>query len=262
MDIVTDLRQAIDAPTWVENNIPRIKLDSVQKSILRSNAKQIIYLACRQAGKSETASLLSLHMAIYRPSSLILLLSPSLRQSSELFRKVSDHANECLNLPGKTEDSKLFCTFENGSRIVSLPGREATVRGYAAVDLLVVDEAALVPDSLYMSIRPMLAISGGRLLLISSPHGARGFFFETWVRGGDSWEKYKMIGQECERISNERLEYERASIPSRWFRQEWQVEFLQDLDSVFDIETIRGLFGDVKPMFQESLISEEVKAIV
>ena len=52
----------------------------------------------------------------------------------------------------------------NGSRIVSLPGTEGTIRGYAAASLIVIDEAALWPTSCWLSVRPMLAVSNGKLV--------------------------------------------------------------------------------------------------
>ena len=45
----------------------------------------------------------------------------------------------------------------NGSRIIALPGTEKTIRGYAAADLVVIDEAARVEDDLLTAVRPMLA---------------------------------------------------------------------------------------------------------
>ncbi len=64
--------------------------DAWQSDLLRSDAKQMILLCSRQSGKSTVSSILAIHEAIYQPNSLILLLSPSLRQSQELFRKLKD----------------------------------------------------------------------------------------------------------------------------------------------------------------------------
>jgi hypothetical protein len=69
----------------------------------------------------------------------------------------------------------------SGSRIVSLPGTEGTIRGYSAVSLLIGDEAARVSDALYYAVRPMLAVSQGRLLALSTPFGKRGWFCEEWT---------------------------------------------------------------------------------
>ena len=79
-------------------------------------------------------------------------------------------------------ESRLSIELETGSRIVSLPGREATIRGFSGVHLLVVDEAARVADELYQAVRPMLAVSGGRIVLLGTPFGKRGFFFLRILR--------------------------------------------------------------------------------
>jgi hypothetical protein len=77
-------------------------------------------------------------------------------------------------------ESALQLELENGSRIVSLPGKEGTIRGYPGARLLAIDEAAWVPDDLYLAVRPMLAVSDGRLVALSTPHGTRGWFYEAW----------------------------------------------------------------------------------
>ena len=99
-DAVSVMRQAGLAP------------DSWQMDIARSQASRLLLLCCRQSGKSTTTAALALATAIREPSSLVLLLSPSLRQSSELFRKVLEHyralavplppqAESALRLPGR-----------------------------------------------------------------------------------------------------------------------------------------------------------------
>ena len=65
-----------------------------------------------------------------------------------------------------------------GSRIISLPGDEKNIRGYSGVTLLVIYEAARVSDVLYRSVRPMLAVSKGRLVCLSTPFGKRGWFLD------------------------------------------------------------------------------------
>jgi hypothetical protein len=64
-------------------------------------------------------------------------------------------------------------TLANGSRIISLPGDEETIRGYSGVRRLIVDEASRVLDPLYFAIRPMRApmraVSQGRMICLSTP---------------------------------------------------------------------------------------------
>jgi hypothetical protein len=141
-------------------------------------------------------------------------------------------------LAGRVKGGEMTVGLPNGSRIVGLPGSEATVRGYSAVSLLLVDEAARVSDDLYLAVRPMLAVSEGGLWLMSTPFGKRGFFWEAWEHGGDEWERIRVPATECPRISRRFLEGERSALGERWYRQEYGCEFVEATDAVFDREMV------------------------
>lgn len=227
-----------------------IEPDVWQAEVLRSGAQQMILLCSRQSGKSTVTALLALHTALFQPGSLILLLAPSLRQSQELFRALKHVMSSLLTLPVMVaEESALRIEFMNGSRIVCLPGKEATIRGYSGVSLLVVDEAARVPDELYQAIRPMLAVSGGRIVLLSTPFGKRGFFHQEWSEGGADWHRAKVTAWECPRISREWLDEERQRIGDWWFEQEYLCQFVETTDQVFRYEDIQAAIdSDIQPL--------------
>lgn len=224
--------------------------DPWQQHMLRSTAQRSLLLCCRQAGKSTSTAYLAMHQAIYRPPALVLLLSPSLRQSGELFRKVMDvHKVHGGSAPAEAETA-LHLELANGSRIISLPGKEATIRGYSGVSLLVVDEAARVPDELYYSVRPMLAVSGGRLIAMTTPFGKRGFFFKEWTDGGDQFERTRVVAEQCPRIPATFLEEERRSLGDLWYRQEYGCEFLETSNQVFSYDLVSAaVSNDVQPLF-------------
>jgi hypothetical protein len=67
------------------------------------------------------------------------------------------------------------------SKIVALPCKEETIRGYSSVGLLIIDEAARVPDELYHGVRPMLEASDGRIICLSTPFGRVGLFYDAWT---------------------------------------------------------------------------------
>jgi hypothetical protein len=139
----------------------------------------------------------------------------------------------------------------NGSRIVALPGTEETVRGFSGVRLLVVDEAARVDDPLYFSIRPMLAVSGGRMVCLTTPFGKRGFFYDEWT-GTNSWDRIKVTARECPRISEKFLQEERASLGEWWYRQEYECSFSDTTDQYFRTIDVEQAFSDeVTPLFPE-----------
>jgi hypothetical protein len=138
---------------------------------------------------------------------------------------------------------------ENGSRIEALPGSERTIRGFSGAALLIVDEAARVDDALYFAVRPMLAVSGGALMMLSSPAGRRGVFYEEWTEGM-GWERYEIPAAEVPRISEEFLEEERRALPLRIFRQEYECSFEETDDQLFSYEDVEGAITDeVAPLF-------------
>ena len=225
--------------------------DPWQADLLRGDARQAILLCSRQSGKSTVSAVVAVHEAVYRPPALVLLLSPSLRQSQELYRKVRDvfaALNDDARRPA--EESALRLELANGSRIVCLPGKEQTIRGFSGVALLLVDEASRVPDALYQAVRPMLAVSGGRLVLLSTPFGRRGFFFREWTEGGPDWRRVKITARDCPRIPPDWLERERTAIGDWWFEQEYLCEFKEEEDSAFRYDDIRAaITPGVVPLF-------------
>jgi hypothetical protein len=146
----------------------------------------------------------------------------------------------------------LQLTLENGSRIVSLPGKEGTIRGFSGVDLLAIDEAAWVPDDLYRAARPMLAVSGGRLILMSTPFGKRGHFYQEWTQGGESWERVEIPASACPRIPAGFLEEEQRALGPFWYRQEYECQFSETAEQLVADEDLRAsVTGTVRPLFGE-----------
>ena len=196
----------------------------------------------RQWGKSTVTAAKAVHQAYTEAGSLTLVVSPSARQSGEFLRKAAEFVRQLGIRPKGDGDNEMSLVLPNRSRIVGLPGNEATVRGFSAVSLLLVDEASRVSDDLYLAIRPMLAVSDGTLWLMSTPFGKRGFFYETWADGGTEWERVRVPAEECPRIRRAFLEEERRTMGERWFRQEYQCEFVDSVSGIFDREA--GGAGD------------------
>ena len=180
---------------------------------------------------------------MYEPKSLVLLLLPSLRQSQELLRTAIDFYRAADQVEPPQAESAIRLELTNGSRIVSLPGKEGTVRGYSGVRLLIVDEASRVLDDLYYAVRPMLAVSGGRLLALSTPFGNRGWFYEAWAQG-EGWERYEVPATECPRIRPEFLAEEQRTLGDWWFRQEYLCQLLDAQSQAFRREDVARAFSE------------------
>ena len=224
--------------------------DPWQSDFLESQAKRRILNCSRQSGKSTVTASLAAHRVMTTPYALILLVAASLRQSQELFRKVQTVYRGIGLKP--TAESALRAEFSNHSRIVALPATE-NIRGFSAVNLLVMDEAAWIPDQIYDTVRPMLAVSDGDMVLMSTPFGERGFFYETWEDKENQFERYSITAKQCPRITPEFLADEKRSLNSLVYLQEYFCKFAGVMSQAFSKEEIAEAFNtDSKPLDLDS----------
>ena len=215
--------------------------DPWQSELLFSASKDILLNCCRGAGKSRTTSAAALHQAIFNAKSLTLLISRSQRQAGELFRYVKQ-GYRALDRPLKTvKETETQLEFENGSRIVCLPGKEETIRSFQGVNLLVLDEAARIPDDLFASVSPMTGTSQGRTIALSTPFGQRGWWFKEWHRENAQWARFRIPWNRCPRLSKEFLEEERKRFGDTWVEQEYECSFTSMEGLVYpDFQTQAG----------------------
>jgi len=245
--LAEDLRLALDRAAFAR--ALGLKPDGWQEDLLRSTSDRVLLNCSRQSGKSTMVAIIALHRALYHPNSLILCLAPALRQSQELFAKVLSFYRDLGKPVPAHAENKLSLELENSSRVMTLPGTEKTIRGFSGAALIILDEAAQVDDGLYFAVKPMLAVSGGALMMLSTPYGQRGVFFEVW-EGGLQWERYEVPASQCPRISEEFLKEERASLPPFIFRQEYECSFEETDDQVFTTDMIdKAVTDEVKPLF-------------
>jgi Terminase large subunit, T4likevirus-type, N-terminal len=226
--------------------------DPWQETVLTSEDPRICLNCCRQAGKSSVVAVKALHIGLYQPKSLILLLSRSLRQSGELARKVFDaYESSGRTVPPEAE-TKQALELSNGSRILALPGGdEGAIRGFSGVRCLVLDEASRIPDALWVAVRPMIAVSGGSIMLLSTPFGRRGFFYRVWAQS-ERWLKIMVKASECPRLTPEFLAEELIELGPRFYGQEYLCQFVEALGQVFSDAAIDAAFrDDIAPLFAD-----------
>jgi hypothetical protein len=233
-----DIRRALD-PVQLARDVG-VEPDPWQAKLLVERPRRCLMLCARQTGKTEVAVNLTHWTALYEPGSLSLIVSPSQRQSGEVFRRLMLNHAKLADAPPLTAESALRAEFANGSRVVALPGSERTVRGYAGARLIILDEASRVDDDLLAALRPTMATVDGSLIMLSTPYGQRGEFYRAWTEGGETWTRVRVPASECPRLSEAFLREERAELGEALFRQEYELEFLTDTESVFDV----GLFKE------------------
>ena len=243
-----ELSYALDPVLWAVERLG-FTPDPWQQRVMRSNARQTLLNCSRQSGKSTSTAVIAAHTAVYKPGSLVLLVSKAQRQSAELLAKVTGFLKVLNPPPELDSDNLLSLRLANTSRIISLPGDGDSIRGFSAPSLVVEDEAAFVSDSLYAAIRPMLAVSQGRLILMSTPHGRRGHFYDAWSNGSSSWVRESITAFDVPRITKEFLEQERADIGEWWFQQEYMCKFVDSDTQLLSSDSISRAFSrDLVPL--------------
>jgi len=216
--------------------------DPWQEEVLHDEHPRKILCCGRQTGKSTVGAILAVHKAITIAGSTILVVAPGERQAKLLFSKAAALYRQAgYPLPAHSE-RRTGLELSNGSIIEALPAVERTTRGYS-VDLLVVDEAAGVPDMDYHGILPALIATRGEQVLLSTPRGKRGFFWEIWqsnVRTSvpSDWMRVMVRSDEVARIRPADLASFRAAMPEEFFRQEFFCEFLETEGSLFSYDDI------------------------
>jgi cytochrome c-type biogenesis protein CcmE len=215
-----------------------IEPDEWQVEVLASDHPRKILCCGRQTGKSTVAAILAIHKALTLPGSTVLVVAPGERQAKLLFSKaLSLYRQAGYPLPAHSE-RRTGLELSNGSVIEALPAVERTTRGYS-VDLLVVDEAAAVPDMDYHGILPALIATQGEQVLLSTPRGKRGFFHEIW-HGAEDWQRMMVRSDEVGRIRSADLEVFRATMPEQFWLQEFFCEWLDTEGSLFSYDDIEA----------------------
>lgn len=195
----------------------------------------------------------TLNHCLATPDRTAMVFSPTKRQSQEFARQVRA-ADRAIGMPIKRiAENQSEVEWANGSRLMSMPDRQTGVVGFTPT-LIVIDEASRVSDSLYKSVRPMLAL-GGELMVLSTPFGKRGWFFQIWDTPDRlaNFAHWRITAEECPRITAEFLREELAEIGPRWFKQEWLCDFSDGVGTVFSRSVIERCFSpDVEPLFSPS----------
>ena len=220
-----------------------------QQDFLLSESKRIAFRSGRQVGKTTMCAIKALYKALKHEKQVVVILSPTQRQSSLMFRKVRAYSKNELIIDLIESESQTRISFKNGSEIHCLPGNNPdTIRGYSP-NLLIIDEAAFVKDDVYVSSEPSLAATNGQLILVSTPFGKRGRFYMSFFE--DEFEKYHIQSIESPLITQEFLDGQKGSKTELEYKQEFEGEFLEELDTYFPrqlvLDSIAEIADGIKP---------------
>jgi hypothetical protein len=242
-----DLDMPRDAPAIAK--YLGLKLDPWQLRVLATEAHDILLLVTRQGGKGEVATLLALDGILNNRNYTVLIVSKAERQAKRLLKRIKNRYAQLAMTSEPTVDTATELALPNGSSVLAVPGSEETIRGIDAVDLLIVDEASVVPDDLYAAVVPMLATTDGRQVLMSTPRGKRGFFWREWAEGGDEWHREVITWREIPRFSASWIERQRRRLGEYLFSQEFECVFVDDETQYFSSALVSAALSDeVQPL--------------
>jgi len=218
--------------------------DPWQTALLSNDTQPVLLNCSRQAGKSTAMAVLAVDTLLRERNALVIVTSGSSRQSKELLRTIM-HIYAAAALGARCiARSATRLELSNGSRAIALPTSATTVRGYSKARLVLCDESAFQPDTLYRALRPMLAVSGGRMICGSTPFGKRGYFHQEWTEGGADWQRITVPATEVPRITPAFLAAERRSMGDTWFSQEYENAFVDSIFAVFSYEAVMAAVSD------------------
>lgn len=233
-----------------------MELDNWQKKVLAWSKeknplkKNLIICSPRQMGKSTIIAQDGGDYALDNPKKSIMIIASVERQALLLFEKVLSYIyNEDKSMikTGKDRPTKHELKLKNGSIIRCLPTGDSGygIRGYT-IDRLYADEAAFINEDVWAAVTPMLATTGGAIILLSTPLGKENYFFRMSEN-----KKFEFIHVDPDEVIAGRKEPQRTNLiefrkdeKERMTKLQYQQEHL-------------GLFvGGIERFFTAELINE------
>lgn len=215
---------------------PWLTLDPWQKE-LRKSKGDVTVVSGRQCGKTAGVSLLISDEAIDIPNSYILIGAYVIDQAEYVFVKVLDylftkHPKKIKGTPTKHE-----VKLKNGSTIIckAVGDTGAGMRG-PTVTMLVLDEAAFISDRAWIAIEPVISVSKGRTILLSTGQCKVGFFYKSTLNKKIT--QFHVSARNCPRHTKEFLDRKESELSPVAFAQEYLGEFLDDYNRKFTEEWI------------------------
>jgi len=229
-----DILRRLEADPTLAMTAAGLTPDPWQRELIRSTARQIAVLCTRRAGKSQGVAGKVLARCLTKPREYVLVFSPTEDQSKEFLSLVRE-GNEALGCPVPLiRESLTELAWANGSRIKAKADSPRGSRG-ATPTVVVIDEGAQASDELYLSLRPMMILGKVEMIILSTPFGKLGWFFDIWDKPAKlaAWKTFLVTADECPRIDRAILEEHRQTMPTNWFMQEYYCQFNDAVDAVF-----------------------------
>ena len=226
-----------------------ITLDPWQKSVLETSGN-ICLRSGRQVGKSTVIGRKAAEYALNNPGKLIMIISRTERQAGLLFSKILVNIHQIDKrqlMRGKERPTKHLIHLKNKSKIYSLPAGDTGygIMGFT-IDLLIADEAAFIPEEVWNSIIPALAITRGEIWLLSTPFVKQGYYFQCF--SDPSFTAFHTSSEDCPRKDQAFLDRQKEILTKAQYAQMYLGQFVDEIRQFFpDLLIRRCCVGKRRP---------------
>jgi len=234
-----------------------MKLDKWQQEVLETPGN-ICLCSGRQTGKSTIIALKTAEYLIKNKNKTVIIVSITEDQAELMIMKILDYLQKHYRAyiaKGKKKPTKHLIRINNGSQVRSRPVGNTgdAIRGFTG-DLLIADEAAFMPETMWAAAKPTLLTTAGHIILVSTPHGRQGYFWEAFQNKA---KRFKVFHVNSEQVVKDRPICESWTVPQR----QGAIEFLeaekQDMSQLRYAQEYEGRFvDDLRQFFPDELIQK------
>ena len=223
--------------------LPRpVEFNESQKAMIEglNENRFFVHIAGRRTGKSYGAAILAF-AKLLEPGQQVMVVAPNFSLSSIIWDYVTDLIRQMDIEVEKFNQKDKVVKLINGSifRLLSANNRDSLV-GRAA-NLLIVDEAAIIPNDEYFTrdLRPALStFKDSRCLWISTPRGKGNYLYDYFLRGEDpefeDWGSAKFSWRANPLLSEKDVEEARKAMTKALYLQEYECEWTTTESQIFD----------------------------
>ncbi len=250
-----EMKKWLRSPTLFVINVLGVKPLRYQAEFLESRSSKILIVSGRQAGKSTMLAWKAIWTAFMRPNQEILIMAPSFDQAHLVYEKVHQAVIQSKFLASHARKLNMIeLRFDNGSviRCITVGRTGDYARGYSA-SMVIFDEAAVVPEDVYVAMQPTLAIKGEQLILSGTPKGKHGRFWDVYAKEtgpmkSGEWEIFKFTTRD--NTSNPDIETflasERSLMTEAQYMQEYEAHFIDEVGAFFPMSLVLENTDDYK----------------
>ena len=205
------------------------------------------HISARRTGKSLAAGILAF-AKLLEPGKQVMVVAPNFTLSSIIWDYVTDIIRNLQLEVDRFNQKDKVVKLVNGStfRLLSANNRDSLV-GRAA-HLIIVDEAAIIPDDEYFTrdLRPALSTyPDSRALFISTPRGKTNYLYSYYLRGQDSefedWGSAVYTWRANPLLSTKDIDEARRSISHKMFAQEYECDWTTTELQVYNLDENRHI---------------------